>query len=237
MKTARMDTELIDITTLTADPANARRHNARNIEAIKSSLSRFGQQKPVVVNSKGQIVAGHGMVEAARALGWSQVAIVRTKLVGQEAAAFAIADNRVGELSEWDDTILAATLESLGANGNLDDLVPGFDAAEIDELFSRAKMDADIAHFGGVAQTSTAATAPGAVASDGTPSPAAAGMAAPGYTPLVPTPNANELTLLITGPRDAIERIRTRINETRQAKGIAGMAEALLALIDNGVKT
>ena len=230
MKNARMDTELIDITTLTADPANARRHNARNIEAIKSSLSRFGQQKPVVVNSKGQIVAGHGMVEAARALGWSQVAIVRTKLVGQEAAAFAIADNRVGELSEWDDTILAATLESLGANGNLDDLVPGFDAAEIDELFSRAKMDADIAHFGGVAQASASPAAPG-VSPAAAPSVSGDGNSTPGYTPLVPTPNANELTLLITGPREAIEPIRTRINETRQAKGIAGMAEALLVLI------
>src|SRR5436190_8737478 len=139
MKTARMATELVDIAVLTADPTNARRHNARNIEAIKTSLNRFGQQKPVVVDGKGQIVAGHGLVEGAKALGWSQVAIVRTKLVGQEAAAFAIADNRVAELSEWDDSILAATLESMKVSGNLDDLVPGFDAAEIDELFSRAK--------------------------------------------------------------------------------------------------
>ena len=83
MKTARMQAELVDISTLTADPANARRHNARNLAAIESSLTRFGQQKPVVVNAKGQIVAGHGMVEAAKALGWKQVAVVRTKLVGQ----------------------------------------------------------------------------------------------------------------------------------------------------------
>src|SRR5262245_2348221 len=118
MKTARMQTEMIDIATLTADPANARKHSVRNLDAIKTSLNRFGQQKPVVIDGKGQIVAGHGMVEAARALGWSHVAIVRTKLVGQEAAAYAIADNRIPELSEWDDTILAATLESLKIDGN-----------------------------------------------------------------------------------------------------------------------
>lgn len=234
MKTAQMQTEMTEIATLTADPANARRHNARNIEAIRSSLSRFGQQKPVVVNSRGQIVAGHGLVDAARALGWSQVAIVRTKLVGQEAAAFAIADNRVGELSDWDDSILATTLESLGANGNLDDLVPGFDAAEIDELFSRAKMDADIAHFGGVAQAS-ASPSPG-VSPTAAPSASGDGNSTPGYTPMHAPANSNELTLVITGPREAIDRIRTRINETRQAKGIAGMAEALLHLVEIGDK-
>lgn len=122
MKPARMQAEMMDIAALSPDPANARRHNARNLAAIQSSLKRFGQQKPIVIDGNGQIVAGHGMVEAAKALGWKQVAVVRTKLVGQEAAAFAIADNRAAELAEWDFENLAKSLEGIAKDIDLNEL-------------------------------------------------------------------------------------------------------------------
>ena len=134
MKPARMQAKMVDIAALTADPANARRHNARNIEAIKTSLSRFGQQKPVVVDGKGQIVAGHGLVEAARELGWKQVTVVRTKLVGVEAAAFAIADNRTNELSEWDYESLAKSLEGIAKDIDLSEL--GWEPHELEPIMA-----------------------------------------------------------------------------------------------------
>lgn len=176
MKPARMQAEMVDIGSLTADPRNARRHSRRNIDSIKSSLSRFGQQKPVVVDGKGQIVAGHGMVDAAKALGWSQVAIVRTKLVGPEAAAFAIADNRVAELSEWDHTVLAATLESLKVDGNLEDLVvdrDGVPTVTIHDLrrsaitnWTKAANVQTVAKLAGHADIATTMTFYAAVTSD-----------------------------------------------------------------------
>jgi len=36
--------ETVPVQSLVFDPANARTHNPKNIDAIKSSLARFGQQ-------------------------------------------------------------------------------------------------------------------------------------------------------------------------------------------------
>lgn len=95
------------------DPSNARKHSPRNIDAIAASLHRFGQQKPIVVDSSGVVRAGNGTLEAAKKLGWSEVAVVESDLKGAEMTAFAIADNRTAELAEWDDEVLAATLQAL----------------------------------------------------------------------------------------------------------------------------
>lgn len=98
---------------LSPDPANLRKHGVRNIEAIKASLRKFGQQKPIIVDSNGIILAGNGTYEAAKALGWVKIRIVRTNLKGADATGFSIADNRTAELAEWDDQALAETLRSL----------------------------------------------------------------------------------------------------------------------------
>ena len=55
-----MKTELVKIETLVFDPANARKHGEKNLAAIKSSLQRFGQQKPIVVDANGVVRAGNG---------------------------------------------------------------------------------------------------------------------------------------------------------------------------------
>jgi ParB family chromosome partitioning protein len=123
-----MNIESVPIASISPDPANARRHPARNIESIKSSLRRFGQQKPIVVDANNIVRAGNGTLEAARALGWTEVNIVRTDLKGAEAAAYGIADNRTGELAEWD----AITLAKLLAEPDIGDV--GFSESELAEI-------------------------------------------------------------------------------------------------------
>lgn len=109
-----MKFEAVPIASLVVDPANARKHSAKNLEAIKGSLARFAQQKPVVVGKGNVVVAGNGTLEAARALGWTEIGVVRTALEGPDAIAFALADNRTAELAEWDLDVLGPTLKSLG---------------------------------------------------------------------------------------------------------------------------
>ena len=77
--------ETIEVSELVSDPANVRKHDNRNLEAIKGSLLRFGQQKPIVINAKGVVIAGNGTLNAARSLGWSQIDIVRTELKGSDS--------------------------------------------------------------------------------------------------------------------------------------------------------
>lgn len=119
---------------LSADPANARKHSERNLDAIKASLTRFGQQKPIVIDSSGVVRAGNGTLAAAKALGWAEIDVVVSNLQGAEAMAYAIADNRTAELAEWDDDVLAATLQSLADEDPALLVDAGFTADELKVL-------------------------------------------------------------------------------------------------------
>jgi hypothetical protein len=116
------------------DPSNARTHNKANIAAIKGSLAKFGQQKPIVVTKDNIVIAGNGTLEAARELGWKELGVIYTNLSGPEAIAYALADNRTGELASWDNGILGHQLQSLWDDG--------FDIAEIG--FDPTKYIADL---------------------------------------------------------------------------------------------
>lgn len=129
-----MNVEEIPIAELDLDPANVRQHDDKNLAAIKSSLRRFGQQKPIVVDSKGVVIAGNGTLTAARALGWDRIRIVRTQLEGSEATAYAIADNRTAELATWDDDALMQQLSALDLEDSALVEAAGFSAAELEGM-------------------------------------------------------------------------------------------------------
>lgn len=119
--------------------ANARHHNGRNLEAIKGSLQRFGQQKPIVVGPDGSILAGNGTWVAAKALEWLDIDITRSDLAGPEATAYAIADNRTAELAEWDDQILAEALAGLQTADDALAAATGFSPGEIERLVAQVQ--------------------------------------------------------------------------------------------------
>lgn len=106
------------------------------MDAIKASLRKFGQQKPIVVDAKGIVLAGNGTLAAAQELGWTEIEIVRTQLEGVEATMFAIADNRTAELAEWDDKLEEVMKSLLDAGQDLTDL--GFSEQDL------AKISADL---------------------------------------------------------------------------------------------
>jgi len=126
-----LQVETVPVSDLHLDPSNARRHGERNLQTIQASLARFGQQKPIVVGPDGVVVAGNGTLEAARALGWTEIAVVRTTLEDAERIAFAIADNRSSDLAEWDDEALVKAVE--GMDEDLREAA-GFLEAELDDI-------------------------------------------------------------------------------------------------------
>ena len=115
------------------DPRNARVHPARNLDAIRTSLAGYKQQKPVVVNATGKIIAGNGMFEAAKALGWTHVAAVTFDGTPEEEAAYGLADNKSADLSTFDDAVVASLMRDL-KDADYDLLSTGFDATEIEKL-------------------------------------------------------------------------------------------------------
>ena len=74
--------------------------NARigDVEAIKRSYERFGQRKPIVAHRKTKaILAGNHQYQAAKDLGWKEIAVVWVDDDAETAKAFSIADNRIGQ--------------------------------------------------------------------------------------------------------------------------------------------
>lgn len=128
-----MKVEKVSIDKLIKDPVNARKHGEKNLESIKGSLAKFGQQKPIVINKDNIVVAGNGTLAAAKALGWKEINVVRTDLTGADLTAFGIADNRSSELAEWDFDTLAELLKSLRSDDfDLDSI--GFNDDDLDGL-------------------------------------------------------------------------------------------------------
>jgi ParB-like chromosome segregation protein Spo0J len=111
--------EIVNVNSLTPDPANARRHDDKNLKAIADSLKLFGQRKPLTVTPDSIVVTGNGTLQAAKSLGWTEIAIARTPIgwTWEQIRAWALADNRTAELAEWDDKVLADQLLELDANG------------------------------------------------------------------------------------------------------------------------
>lgn len=134
-------TELVALRDISADPANLRKHGDRSIDAIIASLRRFGQQKPVVLDRRGVVIAGNGTLEAARRLGWKHIAVVRSDLETIERTAYAIADNRTAELSEWDQAALNTVLSELPGEA-LE--ATGFSAEDLEQLGAGLAVSGDL---------------------------------------------------------------------------------------------
>jgi DNA modification methylase len=116
--------EVVELDAAIADKDNARKHTKANREAIGGSMREYGAARSVVLDGKNIIRAGNGTLAEARAAGVKRLLIVdgdaetlvavrRADWTDNEAAGYAIADNRAGELARWEDEQLRKTLATL----------------------------------------------------------------------------------------------------------------------------
>jgi DNA modification methylase len=122
------------IDALKPDVGNPRRHSNRQIQQIANSIEAFGFNVPILIDRDGNIIAGHGRWLACRRLGWTEVpTLCLDHLSPAQARAFMIADNRLAEIGDWDDRLLAQQLKELSLlvlDFNIEDT--GFEVGEID---------------------------------------------------------------------------------------------------------
>ena len=117
---------------------NNRTHTAKSVARLKGSIEQFGFVVPILATGDGDIIAGHGRLEAAKLLGLDYVPVVTVDhLSDAEIRALRIADNKLTELSDWNEEGLQfelSELMDLSLAGELDfDLdVTGFELPEID---------------------------------------------------------------------------------------------------------
>ena len=90
------------------------RLNDQAVDAVASSIREFGFKVPIVVDGKGVVVSGHTRLKAAKKLGLDEVpVIVADDLDDTKIKAFRLADNKVAELADWDESLLIKELEEL----------------------------------------------------------------------------------------------------------------------------
>lgn len=123
------------IADLKPDPKNPRRHGERNIETIAGLLQEVGAARSIVIDEDDTILAGNGVVEAAKRAGIDRVRVIeadgdeliavkRVGLTPSQKTKLKVGDNRSGELAEWDLPNLAiyAKEEDLSAYWHDDEL-------------------------------------------------------------------------------------------------------------------
>ena len=115
---------------------NARTHSDAQVALIAGSIRSYGFTNPVLVDASNGIIAGHGRVLAARALGLGSVPVIELgHLSDRDKRALVIADNKLAERAGWDQNLLALEAGELAGLG-VDLASLGFTAGDIDELMA-----------------------------------------------------------------------------------------------------
>jgi len=123
---------------LKTDHKNARKRTDRSAKLIAESLQRYGAARSIVIDEENRILAGNGTIEGAKAAGIKNVRVIETdgteiiavKRIGlseDEKVGLALADNRTGDLSDWDKDMLQQLT-------NQHDVVPWFDEDDLAKL-------------------------------------------------------------------------------------------------------
>ena len=112
------------------------RFNDDAVDAVARSIKEFGWQQPIVVDRDMVIIVGHTRLKAAERLGLTEVpVIVADNLTPEQVKAYRIADNKTGEIAEWNYELLPFEIKDL-QDANFDLSLLGFDSEELDKILN-----------------------------------------------------------------------------------------------------
>lgn len=124
---------------------NNPRNNDDAVQYVANSIQEFGFKVPLVIDKDNVIVAGHTRLKAAKMLGLDKVpVIIADDLTDEQVKAFRLADNKVGELADWDFSKLDEELAELELM-DMSDF--GFDDDEAESTEENDETNSDMSHF------------------------------------------------------------------------------------------
>lgn len=134
--------ELVAIADLKPHPENYQAHPEDQLAHLAESLAQHGFYRNVVIAEDNTLLAGHGIVQAAQAQGYTQVPAVRLPIAADdpEALQVLIGDNELARLVMKDDRALAELLKSLNGDDPTLLLGTGFDVQMLAQLAEQAGM-------------------------------------------------------------------------------------------------
>jgi DNA modification methylase len=120
-----------------------RKHSKKHLAQIEASLRRFGWIVPIIINSNGEIICGYARYVVASRMGIAELPVIRLEHLSEtDIRLFRLAETRLGELSEWDEEVLALEFAELSAPElQLDLDVTGFETRDIDRILDFRVVD------------------------------------------------------------------------------------------------
>jgi len=131
-----VDIKLDDITPYWRNP----RDNDETVPALVKSIERYGFRVPLILDRDNTIISGHTRFRAVRELGWDTVPCVIADIDEKKARELRIIDNRIHELTEWNEEELQKELDNII---NLSETLNFFDGT-LDGVFGIGSEDMSI---------------------------------------------------------------------------------------------
>ena len=121
---------------LQPDPRNARTHSKQQIAQIGRSITEFGFTNPILADAEGNLIAGHGRLLAAKAMGLEKVPVIALAGLSEtQKRALRLADNKIALNAGWDVEVLKLELSELATlDVDIDLALTGFSTGEIDVI-------------------------------------------------------------------------------------------------------
>ena len=117
------------------------RNNDNAVEAVAASIREFGWRAPIVVDKDRVVICGHTRLKAAQRLGLEEVPVhIAADLTPEQIQAYRIADNKTGEIAEWNFDLLPLEIREL-QEADFDLSLLGFDSEELDRLLNGGAND------------------------------------------------------------------------------------------------
>lgn len=121
---------------------NPRKIEADAVSAVKESISRYGYQQPIVVDSDLKVVVGHTRLLAVKELGIEKIEVYVTDLPEDKVREYRLIDNKTSELGKWDQDALVIELREF-EEGLLEQFFPEVDL-EIEAVNQELLSDKDL---------------------------------------------------------------------------------------------
>ncbi len=127
-----------------------RTHTPAHIEQLEASIQAFGLVQPILIDADGEIIGGHGIVEAARKAGHPSVPVLRLSHLDEaQKRTLRITLNRLAERSGWNKELLALEFKELleldlTLDLDFDLTITGFALPEIDQLIESQAETSDM---------------------------------------------------------------------------------------------
>lgn len=135
----------IPLDTLAEYPNNPRQHDSQQIIKIQRSIESFGFINPILVDEKGQIIAGHARLKAAQLAHMEEVPVIRLGHLSEaQKRAYRIADNKLAELGTWSIELLQMEFKALDElKLDMPLTITGYDMGDIDLILEGKETKID----------------------------------------------------------------------------------------------